>query len=134
MRILIKVGCAALLLFLRLAASVAAEPYEDGLAAYQRGDYATALQLWRPLAEHGDVDVQTTLGVMYANGQGVPPDYAEAVRWYRKAAEQGFAAGQYNLALMYAKGQGVRQDQAAAMTWFHKAADQGHPSLSTVSA
>ena len=26
-------------------------PFEDGLDAYDSGDYATALELWRPLAE-----------------------------------------------------------------------------------
>lgn len=31
-----------------------AEPYEDALAAYQRGDYATAQRLLRPLAEQGN--------------------------------------------------------------------------------
>ncbi len=52
-----------------------AGPFEDGVAAYKRGDYATALRLWRPLAEQGDADAQFNLGLMYANGEGVPQDY-----------------------------------------------------------
>ncbi len=28
--------------------------YQDGQAAYSRGDYATALQAFKPLAEQGD--------------------------------------------------------------------------------
>ncbi len=59
------------------------------LAAYQRGDYATALREWRALAEQGDAKAQFNLGIMYSNGQGVPQDYAEALQWYRKAAIQG---------------------------------------------
>jgi hypothetical protein len=35
-----------------------AGPYEDGLATHKRGDYATALLLWRPLADQGDADAQ----------------------------------------------------------------------------
>ena len=70
---------------------------EDGLAAAQRGDYATALKLLRPLAEQGHADAQHNLGVMYINGRGVPQDYAEAVKWFRLAAEQGHAVAQYNL-------------------------------------
>ena len=35
---------------------------EDGLAAYERGDYATALRLWRPLAEQGNALRQKILG------------------------------------------------------------------------
>ena len=27
---------------------------ENGVAAYERGDYAAALKEWRPLAEQGD--------------------------------------------------------------------------------
>ena len=67
---------------------------------------------------------QYNLGVMYANGQGVPQDYAEAARWYRKAADLGFAAAQAQLGNMYCVGQGVPQDYAECARWFRKAADQ----------
>ncbi len=63
--------------------------FQDGLAAYQRGDYQTALREWRPLAEQGYAPAQYNIGSMYKNGHGVPQDYAEAARWYRRAAEQG---------------------------------------------
>jgi TPR repeat protein len=62
--------------------------YDEGLAAAKRGDYATALREWRPLAEQGRAVAQHNLGFMYANGQGVPQDYAAAVKWWRKAAAQ----------------------------------------------
>ena len=41
--------------FLALAGAADADPFEDGQVAYDRHDYATALQAWRPLAEIGDV-------------------------------------------------------------------------------
>ena len=63
-----------------------AEPFEDGVAAYRRGEYAAALKFWRPLAEQGNALAQAFLGVMYADGDGVPRDGGEAVKWYRKAA------------------------------------------------
>ena len=50
-----------------------------------------ALQEWQPLAEQGDVSAQYNLGIIYANGRGVPENDAEAVKWYSKAAEQGDA-------------------------------------------
>ena len=75
--------------FLVMASAAVAGPFEDGQAAYDRHDYATAFQDWRPLADHGDAKVQNKLGNMYAQGQGVTQDYAEAVRWYRQAADQG---------------------------------------------
>jgi hypothetical protein len=72
---------AALIVAIGLAGSVAAGPLEDGAAAYGRGDYATALRTWRPLADQGSAIAQFNLGVMYDNGEGVPRDYAAAVSW-----------------------------------------------------
>ncbi len=102
--------------------------WDEGVAAYDRGDYATALREWRPLAEQGNANAQLLLGLMYDNGQGVPQDYAEALQWYRKAAEQGIAKAQFNLGIMYDNGQGVSQDYAEALQWYRKAAEQGHAS------
>jgi len=59
--------------------SAAAEPVDDAAAAANRGDNATALRLLRPLADRGDAAAQYYLGLMYANGKGVPRDYAAAV-------------------------------------------------------
>ncbi len=56
--------------------------WEEGVAAYDRGDYATALREFRPLADQGYASAQFNLGVMYGKGQGMPQDHAEAVRWY----------------------------------------------------
>ena len=89
MKAVLRSGFIALAMMLAAACSENAGPYENGLAAYQRGDYATALKFWRPLAEQGVAQAQNNLGLMYANGQGVPQDYAEAVKWFRLAAEQG---------------------------------------------
>src|SRR5438874_281250 len=70
-------------------AIVNAGPLEDGLAAYRRDDFATAMRLLRPLADQGDAVAQARLGLLYQLGEGVPQDYAEAVKWYRLAADQG---------------------------------------------
>ncbi len=76
---------------------------------------------WRPLAEKGNVDAQTYLGFMYANGRGIPQDYATTVKWFRLAAEQAFAAAQTSLGMMYGRGPGVPQDDAEAMKWLSAA-------------
>ena len=47
--------------------------YEEGIAAIQRGDYATALREFRPLAGQGDAVAQHNLGFLSAHGEGVPP-------------------------------------------------------------
>ena len=105
----------------------APNPLAEGVAAYQHGDYATAMRLLRPLAaDQGMALAQFSLGVMYANGNGVLQDYAQAAMWYRKAGDQGDDEAQGNLGAMYAKGQGVPQDYAEAANWYRKAADQGN--------
>jgi TPR repeat protein len=107
-----------------LAALVHAD-FNDGVTAYNKGDYAKAYEEFKPLAEQGDAKSQHNLGVMYSNGQGVPQDYAEAVKWYRKAADQGYADGQYNLGVMYYLGKGVPKDYVQAYMWFDLAAEVG---------
>jgi TPR repeat protein len=102
------------------------DTYEDGIAAYQRGDYELAMRLWRPLAEHGNAEAQCNLGFLYATGEGVSQNDAAAVSWYRNAAHQGHVDAQFNLAFMYASGRGTPQNVAAAAIWYRKAADQGH--------
>jgi hypothetical protein len=100
---------------------------EDGLAAYKRGDYRTAVAIWTIAANKGDAEAQNDLGLLYGNGQGVAQDYNQAVSWYRKAAEKGYAEAQNNLGLTYAKGRGVPQDNKQAVSWFRKAAEKGFP-------
>ncbi|MCH8039374.1 MAG: sel1 repeat family protein, partial [Nitrospinae bacterium] len=56
--------------------------FQEGVDAYERGDYATALKEFRPLADQGDALAQFNLGIMYYKGQGVPQDYQEAAKWY----------------------------------------------------
>src|SRR5260221_4740959 len=85
-------------------APAAAGPLEDGVAAAQKADYATALRLWRPLAEQGNSDAQFYLGGMYDAGKGVQQDEPVAVFWVRKAAEQGNSNAQIGLGLMYENG------------------------------
>jgi uncharacterized protein len=116
---------AALLATMAFAGTVAAGPFEEAAAAYNRRDYSTALKLYRPLADAGKPLAQYRLGVMYDKGLGVPKDPAEALTWYRKAADQGVAAARYSLGSIYATSQGVSQDYVKAMTWFRAAADQG---------
>jgi hypothetical protein len=106
--------------------SAAAGSYEEAIAAYERGDYASAMRLLRPLAEQGDASAQSDLGFMYKWARGVPQNYAEAMKWFRKAADQGHDRGQFNLGTMYRDGYGVPQDFVEAVKWFRKAAEQGY--------
>ena len=108
-----------------LAMPATAQDFEQGAAAAEIGDYATALQEWRPLAENGNADAQYKLGFMYEEGRGVPLDGIESAKWYRKAARQGHAAAQRSLGLKYEYGQGVPQDKVLAHMWFSLSAANG---------
>ena len=99
--------------------------FDEGLAAYNRGDYATALREFRPLAEQGNAIAQYELGAMYDSGLSLPQDYTRAVKWYRKAAEQDLTIAQESLGHMYVRGHGVPQNFVKAHMWFNLAASQG---------
>ena len=99
-------------------------PFEDGAAAYDRNDFATAARIWRPLAEQGNALSQMYLGVMYERGRGVAQNEAEAARWYRLAADQGLPVAQYALGGMYADGVGVPEDYVQAHLWLSLAASR----------
>ncbi|TSA43924.1 hypothetical protein D4R49_01485 [bacterium] len=122
-------GRAAILfaaVFFLLCEIAKAGPFEDGVNAFQRNDYATALRLWRPLANQGKAEAQFNIGLMYDGGLGVKEDRREAANWYRLAANQGYAAAQYNLGVMYGRGAGVNQDSGESIKWFRMAASRGY--------
>lgn len=120
-----NLACIAVLMLL-VSSPVMTADFDKGWAADKRGDYATALKEWRPLANQGNAEAQAHLGFLYEHGRGVPQNYTAAAKWYRKAANQGIATAQSNLAMMYRAGRGVTQDYAAAAKWDRKAANQGN--------
>lgn len=101
-----------------------ADDFLHGMQALETGHTEQAIELWRPLAESGNVEAQFGLGVIYNDGMGVEQDYAEANYWFLRAAEQGMAAAQYNLGNAYKNGTGMAPDPQMAVRWWRKAADQ----------
>ncbi|MDH4482599.1 MAG: tetratricopeptide repeat protein [Rhodoferax sp.] len=110
-----------------MACAAHAGPWEDGYADYQRKDYAAAVAKWRSVAESGNREAQSLLGIMYAFGQGVPQDYPQAITWLHLAAAQGETKAQFKLGSMYANGQGFARNHQRAAMWFTIAAEGGHP-------
>ena len=135
-----------LVLALLVVLPATAQEYEKGMAATKRGDYATALREFRPLAATGHVGAQYLLAKMYQYGRGVPQDHAEAMKWYLKMAERGSVGqgsteipntprhdcqyffgneAQFWLGHMYSKGQGAARDYVLAYMWFSLSAARG---------
>ena len=115
-------------LSLVVSTAVFAGDVEDGDAAVERKDYATALSKYKSAAARGDEDARFKLGIMYYHGTGVVQDYAEAMRLYRLAAAQGHAMAQYAVGVMYDYGRGFTLNYAEAVRWYKLAAAQGNAS------
>ena len=70
-------------------ANALAGPWEDGMAAYSRGDYVPAMQVFRAMAAQGNAKAQSVIGVMYRRGQGVAKSPARAFMWFSLASARG---------------------------------------------
>lgn len=121
----VRTSVAALLMLMAITGAVAADPFEEGLRAFDRRDYATARRLWYSLADFGNVQAQNNLGIMYRDGLGVQQSDDEAFRLFGFAAAQGLPEAEYNLANMYGQ-PGGKQDLNAFMFWMREAAAHGY--------
>ena len=109
------------------AGGPAAAGYDDGAAAFARGDYARALQEWLPLAAHGDIAAELRVGQMLRDRQGVRwRDFEGAASWFRRAAARGSAEAEYALGRLYYEGFLVPRNTAEMRAMLKAAAWQGH--------
>lgn len=104
-----------------------ADRFDAGVAANERGHYATALRAWLPMAEEGVAEAQNNVGHMYEKGLGVAQNYAMAMQWYRRAAEQDLSEAKLNIGLLYYYGYGVATNHREAVSWFRAAAESELP-------
>lgn len=74
-----------------------AGPWEDGMVAYNRGDYLPAVRLFRPLAEQGNSKAQAQIGTMYRKGEGMTVSLTRAFMWFSVAARRGDARAKAGL-------------------------------------
>ena len=122
----VMIGAAASFLAVALLqAAPARAGFDEGMAAYKDGDYASALPQLRAAAKDGHARAQYALGSMFNQGRGVQPDRALAAEWWRRAAAQNHAQAQFALGVLYSSGTGVAKDNVAAHMWFSLAAAQG---------
>jgi len=117
-------SCSVCLLL--LSAVGAADSIRDqGQAAFDAGDYKTAIQKWEVLIRQGNPEGQYFLGEMYAQGKGVARDITKAFNLYAEAAQKNHIAAQDKLGMLYATGEGVARDFIKAGYWWTKAAEGG---------
>ena len=97
---------------------------DDGISAFDNGDYETAHEILLPLAKHhGYANAMNTLGVMYEQGLGVTAQGSEAEKWYKKAALEGNTNAMFNLGVLYAEGNLIPKDLVKGMAWIGTAYD-----------
>lgn len=90
-----------------------------------RGSYTNALRWYQAAADAGNAGGQFKLGLLHAQGAGVPRDLTAAVKWFELAAKQGFSPAQYNLGVCWEKGLGTPQkNYREALKWYQLAAEQ----------
>lgn len=115
----------ALLLGPAFAVPAGAAPLDDGIAAFQRGEFSAARSIFEPLAQNGDPVAQYYLGdliVRFAIDRQKP----EGVIWLRQSAEAGVPDAMNQLATILAEGRIVAQDQRKANELFMQAASLGY--------
>ena len=104
-----------------LAAPAAAQSVKAGIDAWQRGDYVSAVAIWRPLAEAGDADASFNMGQAYRLGRGVLVDLSTAQSWLERAALKGHVDAQTTLGLLLFQ----NGNQADGLKWLKGAAEEG---------
>lgn len=100
-----------------------AQSVKAGIEAWQRADYAAAVEIWRPLAEAGDADAAFNLGQAYRLGRGIPINLAAAQTWFERAAREGHVDAQTTLGLLLFE----TGNRIGGLRWLRSAAEQGEP-------
>jgi|GEM_PF-675771 len=107
--------------------------FDDGYAAYQRGNFYEARTIWEQLGTDGDARSLYNLGSLYAEGRGVSRDLEIARGFWRQAALTGHVRAMHNLALGLIADAGMREEEIAAevydlaVQWLSLAAETGFP-------
>lgn len=110
-------------LLIATAGPLQAQSVKAGIDAWQRSDYAGAVNMWRPLAEKGDADAEFNLGQAYRLGRGVATNLSAAKTWFERAANQGHLDAETTLGLLLFQ----NNEQADGLKWLKKAAERGEP-------
>ncbi len=103
-----------------------AKIFNDGITAYDAGNYAAAYQQWKTI-EDQDVAAMRNLGILYRKGLGVKKDPDRAEDMFERAAVAGLATAQADLADMLLKGEAGKPDPKRALPLLQAAAAANHP-------
>lgn len=107
-----------------VTACAAGDDKQRGADAAISGHYSEAYQLWLPLAERGDREVQESIALLLASGQDVGVKLSQSerdrltLRWLLKAGRNGQASAMKWLADSFKNGwMGLPKDEAKSQCW-----------------
>lgn len=122
-----RIAETAAIAFFAFASAVPAQAQQPsvkaGIEAWQSGDYATAINNWRPLAEKGDADAAFNLGQAYRLGRGVVVNLGAAQTWLGRAADKNHLDAQTTLGLLLFQ----NGNRVGGLRWLKMAAERGEP-------
>ena len=106
----------------------AQNPNNAAFDAFQRGNYASALQLSEAGVALGNADAFWLLGLMHASGTGVERDNSLALDYLNSGVEAGATYGLTLMGNIYQEGGfGIAPDIAKAAQLYKRGADEGFP-------
>ena len=111
---------------LALGTPVKAQSFEDGVKAYNAGDYSTAYEIFSSFRMRGNAAAYYNIGLMHFYGHGMPQNYEQAETNFWVAAYKGIASAQYNVGVMSYEGLHSPKNYERARDYFLMAAKQGH--------
>jgi TPR repeat protein len=88
--------------------------FEAGQAAFDAGDYETAVKILRPLADAGNPRAQYIIGIALLRGNGLTKDQEQATSYLTLSANQQHMEANLVLGVRYLEGKGGDQDATAA--------------------
>ena len=99
---------------------------EAARQAANNGNFSRARDIWSRLAQVGNAEAQTALGLMFARGDGVDRDYNQAYNWFSQAGEKGDNRALFAMGKMHFYGDGVTRDKQVARQYIERAAESGN--------
>lgn len=118
--------CACLVLVGCVADPPSPAKFDEGVKAYDAGNYAKAYAIFRNMADD-DVGAMRNVALMLRKGEGVAKNPVGARKWMLRAAIAGLPTAQADLGEMLLNGEGGPPDPAAALPWLQLAATASHP-------
>ena len=98
---------------------------DRGALCAKAKSFSLAFKWWTKAGAAGDTDSTYYIGMIYANGLGVPKSFADAYDWFNKAATTGNLEAMTSIGVLLANGQGIPRDYVKAREWFEMAAAKG---------